>query len=250
LKFVGRQKFDLEKIIAAVEIAVVALDASLSFGDFSTAHMAYRTKKFRPIGLGFANLNAVLERLCLAPDSKAARALAGAIASLLGAVAYRRSAELAAAVGADNHLKKNLPNQSRIVKKHYQASMRLTDAVVDQLKSSVNINEVLFAANLEWDIAIRLGKQHGWRNCHLSALTPIDGSLILEYVEGVSAVAAKDQVELLASLQPYLSGGIGRSIHLSADATTDDIAELYKLAWRRGLKSLTIRRKVEYDDKQ
>jgi ribonucleoside-diphosphate reductase alpha chain len=250
LKFISRQRFDFEKFISAVEIAVVALDASIGFGDFSTADMADRTKKFRPIGLGFANLNAVLERLGLEPGSKTAQALAGAIASLLGAVAYRRSAELAAAVGADDHLKQNLPNQSRIVKKHYQASMRLTDAVVDELKSSVNINEVLFAANLEWDIALELGKQHGWRNCHLSALSPSDDSLILEYVEGVSTVAAKDQVELLASLQPYLSGGIGRSIHLSADATTDDIAELYKLAWRRGLKSLTIRRKVEYDDKQ
>jgi ribonucleoside-diphosphate reductase alpha chain len=247
LKFVSKNRFEFEKFIAAVELAITALDVSLDFGDFSTTGMRYQTRRWRPVGLGFTNLEASFEQLKLKPGSQSAKVLASAIANLLSAVAYRRSAELAGAVGVSDGLKKDLPAQLRAVKRHYQASMHLTDAVVDQLKLQVNINELIFAANLEWEIALEFGRKHGFRNCQLSLLAPDDKSFILNRVEASTVTDPAEQLELLASLQPFLSGGIDAPINLPTATTAEEVAQLYKTAWRRGLKSLTICRQVEYN---
>jgi ribonucleoside-diphosphate reductase alpha chain len=242
VKFVTRQHFDFEKFITAVEVAVTALDISIEFGDFSTAELGRRTKQFRPIGLSLANLDGLFDKLNLKPNSKAAQALASAITSLLSAVAYRRSAELAAAVGVGEQLKKDLPNQLKIAQKHYQASMRLTDAVVDELKSSVNINEVIFAANLEWGIALEFGAKHGFRNCQLTLMANekdfiIDQSLRAERCNPDPI----NQIELLAAIQPFLTGGISIPINPPNGATVENVAELYKMAWKRRLKGVSFR---------
>jgi ribonucleotide reductase alpha subunit len=154
--------------------------------------------------------------------------LASGIASLLSAVAYRRSAELATAVGTSELLKIDLPNQLKIARKHYQVSMKLTDAVVDQLKSPTNLNEVIFAANLEWDIALEFGEKHGFRNCQLTMLAP-DEDFILDHVK-TAETKPIDKIELMSAVQPFLTGGINLPIGEASE-------ELCKLAWEKGLKS-------------
>jgi ribonucleotide reductase alpha subunit len=161
--------------------------------------------------------------------------LASAVASLLSAVAYRRSAELATAVGVGERLKKDLPNQLKIARKHYQASMNLTDEVVDELKSPVNINEVIFAANLEWDIALEFGEKHGFRNCQLTLLAD-ENDFILD--QSLRAKRSNpdpiNQIELLAAIQPFLTGGISAQISSATE-------ELCQLAWKCGLKGVSFR---------
>nr|MDT0665980.1 vitamin B12-dependent ribonucleotide reductase [Micromonospora sp. DSM 115978] len=92
--------FDAGAYTAAVEIVVVATDISYCFAAFPTAEIGRRTRAYRPLGIGYANLGALLMATGRAYDSPAGRSLAAAVTSLTTAPAYRRSAELAAVVGA------------------------------------------------------------------------------------------------------------------------------------------------------
>lgn len=234
-KFISGKRFDFEKYISAVEIAATALDISVGFCDFSTTHINSQTKKSRPIGVSFTNLDVILEKFKL--SSRSARVFSASIADLTSAVAYRRSAELSVAVGNSERLKNNLKNQRDIVKKHYEESLRLTDKVVDEMKLDVNINELIFAANLEWDIALDFSKKFGFRNCQLTLLSS-DRDFILEKTEQKNKQKPIDQIKIFSGMQPFITGGIGTPIIIN-DENVEQIEEMYFFAWKHGLKSVT-----------
>ena len=237
LRFFDGKKFNFEKFISAVELTVVYLNILVSLGDFATPHIGDQTKKFRPIGISFTNLAALLENLNLKPDSKAAKSLSGAIASLMSATAYRCSAETSAAVGSNTVAKKHHANQLQIVKKHYKASMLLTDTIVDDSKMPININEIIFAANLEWDIALEFGEKHGWYNCQVSLLSP-DEDFIFEKINVRNTASPENQVGLLSAIQPYITGGIGQTIKIPKNISVSRIEKIYKIAWKSGQKTV------------
>ena len=242
LKFVDEKKFDFEKYILAIEMAVTVLDISVSLGNFSTVYMDTQTKKFRPIGVSFTNLEAIFGHFKISLNSKAARVLGASIANLTSAVAYRRSAELAVAAGIGDPLKINLPDQRAIVKKHYEKSLELTDEVVDEMKFNVNINDLLFAANLEWDIALDFSKKHGFRNCQLTLLAKED-NFIFDKPEIKKTFKPIDQIKMLSRIQPFLTGGIGLPVYIDNNESVEKIEELSISAWKSGLKSITFCKK-------
>ncbi|MDR0956080.1 MAG: vitamin B12-dependent ribonucleotide reductase [Candidatus Nomurabacteria bacterium] len=173
LKFLGDDgKFDIEKFRVAVEIVFTAMDISITFGDFPTEKISANTKKYRQLGIGYANLGALLMASGLPYDSKEGQAVAAAITSLMSGAAYRRSAEIAEVLGAYAGFAPNAADQARIVKKHSDASLKKTDEVVDNLKLGINADEILFAANREWEDALKLGGENGWRNSQVSLLAP------------------------------------------------------------------------------
>jgi ribonucleoside-diphosphate reductase alpha chain len=171
-RFVGDDgRFDFDKFISVVEIATTMLDIAITLGDFSTAHIGGQAKKLRPIGLILGNLEKFLVEYGLTSGSEAGRAVASALASLASATAYRCSAELAAAL----NIPQNKTNpQIQIIKKHHHISLQLTDAIVDNFQLAINLNEIIFAANLEWGRALELGESRGWRNCQLFLIAPSD----------------------------------------------------------------------------
>src|SRR5204863_8931428 len=91
--------FDVEKFTKAVELIITAMDISICFADFPTEAIGINTRAYRQLGIGYANLGALLMASGLAYDSEGGRALAAAILALMTAVSYRRSAELAGIVG-------------------------------------------------------------------------------------------------------------------------------------------------------
>ena len=91
--------FDGERFVRAVELIIMAMDISICFADFPTEAIGETTRAFRQLGIGYANLGALLMATGHAYDSEGGRALAAGITSLMTGTAYRRSAELAAAVG-------------------------------------------------------------------------------------------------------------------------------------------------------
>lgn len=172
LKFLGDDgKFDVDKFIHAVEIIFTAMDLSVSFGDFPTEHITDNTKKFRQLGIGYANLGALLMAIGLPYDSPEGRRVAGAITSLMTGSAYRRSAELAASVGPFAGFMRNRDSMLRVIRKHTKASMKLTDQITD-VDHHINAADIIFAANREWDAAQSLGQKYGWRNSQASLLAP------------------------------------------------------------------------------
>ncbi|ABD12860.1 vitamin B12-dependent ribonucleotide reductase [Frankia sp. B2] len=166
LKFLRPDRsFDAEAFVAAVELIITAMDISICFADFPTPEITRVSRAYRQLGIGYANLGALLMASARAYDSDGGRALAASITSLMTATAYRRSAELAGIVGAYDGFARNADAHRRVMRKHAAAN----DAV-----RSVHAEDsrILAVASREWARAQTVGEKHGWRNAQASLLAP------------------------------------------------------------------------------
>jgi ribonucleoside-diphosphate reductase alpha chain len=166
LKFVTPDgTFDAPLFARAVEFIITAMDVSICFADFPTEPIAETTRKFRQLGIGYANLGALLMALGHAYDSDGGRALAAAITSLMTGVSYRRSAEMAQVVGAYEGYARNAEAHQRVMRKH---------AAANELVRTYHSNDaaVRALATEEWQKGIEIGTKHGWRNAQASVLAP------------------------------------------------------------------------------
>ncbi len=166
LKFLNDDDtFDVERFVKAVEIIITAMDISVTFGDFPTEAIAETTRNYRQLGIGYANLGALLMATGHGYDSDGGRALAAAITSLMTAAAYRRSAELAAVEGPYNGYARNADAHQRVMRKHQAAN--------DELRTVNEMDATLHqAATQEWEKVVSLGAQDGFRNAQASLLAP------------------------------------------------------------------------------
>ncbi|MFE3165529.1 vitamin B12-dependent ribonucleotide reductase [Streptomyces sp. NPDC059224] len=161
----GHQSFEVERFAKVVELVITAMDISICFADFPTQKIGENTRAFRQLGIGYANLGALLMATGHAYDSDGGRALAGAITSLMTGTAYKRSAELAAVVGPYDGYARNADAHNRVMKQHADAN---TAAVrMDDLDSPV-----WAAATEAWQDVVRLGEKNGFRNSQASVLAP------------------------------------------------------------------------------
>ena len=128
------------------------MDISICFADFPTEAIGVNTRAYRQLGIGYANLGALLMASGLAYDSDGGRALAGAITSLMTGVAYRRSAELAGVVGPYEGFARNAAAHARVMRKHAAAN----DAV---RAMHDNDRAVLAAATEEWARGNKIGEK-------------------------------------------------------------------------------------------
>ncbi len=166
LKFLGTDNsFDTEKFVKAVEVIITAMDISICFADFPTESIGVNTRAYRQLGIGYANLGALLMASGLAYDSDGGRAMAGAITSLMTGTAYRRSAELAGIVGPYEGFARNAKAHARVMRKHAAAN----DAA---RPLHANDRAVFAAATEEWTVGNKLGEKNGWRNAQASVLAP------------------------------------------------------------------------------
>ena len=157
--------FDAERFVKVVELVITAMDISICFADFPTEAITETTRTFRQLGIGYANLGALLMASGLGYDSDGGRALAAAITSLMTGAAYRRSAELAAVVGPYDGYARNAEAHRRVMRKHAAAN--------DAARTVHTLDrEVHQVATREWEAALRLGEKNGWRNAQASLLAP------------------------------------------------------------------------------
>jgi ribonucleoside-diphosphate reductase alpha chain len=119
MKFLKQDgSFDSRTFARAAEVIITAMDISICFADFPTEAIGDTTKRYRQLGIGYANLGALLMASGLAYDSEGGRALAGAITSLMSGITYKRSAELAGIVGAYDGFARNAQPHARVMRKH------------------------------------------------------------------------------------------------------------------------------------
>ncbi|CAO5241850.1 vitamin B12-dependent ribonucleotide reductase [Frankia sp. AgKG'84/4] len=163
----GDRRFDTAAFTAAVELVVLAMDISLSFADVPTPEMRATTQDYRQIGVGYTNLGAMLMATGQAYDSEEGRATAAAITSLLSATAYRRSAEIAAALGPYPGFADNAAAHRAVAQRHAAAHHATRPPA-----AGFAGGEILTRAGLEWHRALGLGERHGWRNSHLTLISP------------------------------------------------------------------------------
>ena len=157
--------FDVATFEKVVELVITAMDISICFADFPTEAIGDTTRKYRQLGIGYANLGALLMASGLAYDSDAGRALAGSITSLMTGTAYRRSAELAGVVGPYEGYARNAAAHNRVMRKHAAAN----DAVRTYTPLDKDVHQ---AATEVWADVVSLGERQGFRNSQASVLAP------------------------------------------------------------------------------
>jgi ribonucleoside-diphosphate reductase alpha chain len=166
LKFLKADgSFDTKTFVKATELVITSMDISICFADFPTDPIGETTRNFRQLGIGYANLGALLMASGLAYDSEGGRALAGAITSLMTGTSYRRSAELAGIVGAYNGYARNASAHTRVMRKHQNAT--------ESAKSVATLDkDVWTEAIKQWSTGNSIGEKNGWRNAQASVLAP------------------------------------------------------------------------------
>ncbi len=157
--------FDGARFAKAVEIVITAMDISICFADFPTEPIGDTTRAFRQLGVGYANLGALLMATGHAYDSAGGRSLAAAITSLMTGTAYRRSAELAGVVGPYEGYARNADAHQRVMRKHAAANDDIR--TLDRVDS-----EVHRLATRAWQRCLKVGEKNGWRNSQASVLAP------------------------------------------------------------------------------
>ena len=310
LKFLtSNGSFDTKTFVKATELIITAMDISICFADFPTEPIGVTTRDYRQLGIGFANLGALLMASGLAYDSDGGRQLAGAITSLMTGTSYRRSAELAGIVGPYAGYARNAQAHTRVIQKHANASA--------SARSVTTLDaDVWQVANQEWAKSLEIGAKNGWRNAQASVLAPTGtiglmmdcdttgiepdlalvkfkklvggGSMqivnqtipvalrklgyteetieaIVEFIAangnvvdapglkpehydifdcamGVRSISAMGHVHMMAACQPFISGAISKTVNLPAEATVEEIEEVYYQGWKLGLKALAVYR--------
>jgi ribonucleoside-diphosphate reductase alpha chain len=157
--------FDVESFVKAVEMVITAMDISICFADFPTEKIGETTRAFRQLGIGYANLGALLMASGLGYDSDGGRAAAAAITSLMTGTAYKRSAELAGVVGPYDGYARNAQAHTRVMRKHAAAN----DAVRTMHPLDQQVHQ---AATQAWAQVLEIGERNGWRNAQASVLAP------------------------------------------------------------------------------
>jgi ribonucleoside-diphosphate reductase alpha chain len=165
MKFIdGEGTFDVADFKHAVEIVFTAQEILVGESSYPTERIGINARAYRQLGLGYANLGALLMARGLAYDSDAGRAWAGAITALMTGHGYRTSALVAQAMGPFEGYEPNADAMLRVIRKHRAAA--------DEIDAEPVPEALLSAAKQSWDEAIALGERHGYRNAQASVLAP------------------------------------------------------------------------------
>ncbi len=165
MKFVDADgTFDVKAFRKAVDVVFTAQEIVVGNSDYPTEKIGENARTFRQLGLGYANLGALLMARGLPYDSDAGRAWAGAITALMTGQAYRTSARIAEVTGPFEGYEPNADAMLRVVRKHRAAA--------DEIDGEHVPEALLSAAKQSWDDAIAFGIKHGFRNAQATVLAP------------------------------------------------------------------------------
>jgi ribonucleoside-diphosphate reductase alpha chain len=166
MKFRGEDgELDLDAFQNAVDVVFLAQEIVVGYSSYPTPEIDANAKAYRELGLGYANLGALLMARGLPYDSDEGRAYAAAITALMTGRAYRKSAEIAARMGPHAGYQPNAAAMVGVIAKHRAAVGNIQDS--DSVPS-----DLLSAARQAWDDALDLGEVHGFRNAQATVLAP------------------------------------------------------------------------------
>jgi ribonucleoside-diphosphate reductase alpha chain len=165
LKFVTPDgRFDTDSYRAALRTTILAQEIIVDNASYPTPAIERNSYDYRPLGIGYANLGALLMSMGLPYDSDEGRAFAGAVTAVLSGQSYRVSAEVAQDRGPFAGYAKNREPMLRVIRKHADA--------VKAIDRSLVPDDLYRAAQEDWEAAYELGKRVGFRNSQISVLAP------------------------------------------------------------------------------
>ncbi len=304
--------FDTDAFRHAIDIMITAQDILVDKAAYPSPTIAKNSRSMRALGLGFADLGALVMRLGLPYDSESARSWASTITGFLTGEAYLQSARIAAVRGPFAQFPANRSAMLGVLKTHREHLHQIspTDIPAPMLAEAFEV----------WDEALRLGQEHGYSNCQATVMAPtgtvafmmdcdttgiepemalvkhkiLSGGGHLRIVnktvpraletlgypvdeieeilatveeagtiEGISClrpehlpvfdcafrpirgerlISPAGHLKMMAAVQPFISGGISKTVNLPRDCSVEDIEEIYREAWRMGLKSISVYR--------
>lgn len=314
LKFLREDgTFAVEDFRHAVRVMILAQDILVGGSSYPTERIAKNARDFRELGLGYANLGALLMALGMPYDSDEGRAAAGAITALMCGEAYRYSGAIASAMGPFNGFAVNREPMVRVLKKHRAALSGIS-------RERVFDPTIYDGALSAWDEAVGYGETIGVRNSQVTVLAPtgtisfmmdcdttgvepdfalvkikslVGGGVmkivnhtvprslqrlgytgpeisdIIAHIEqegtiessphlkaghlavfdcavkptsGERAISWQGHVKMVASVQPFISGGISKTFNMPHETTVEDIMDAYLMAWKMGIKVFAVYR--------
>ncbi|HEV3070353.1 MAG TPA: vitamin B12-dependent ribonucleotide reductase [Solirubrobacteraceae bacterium] len=156
---------DVESFEHTVDVMLLAQEIVVGPSSYPTEEIGVNARAFRQLGLGYANLGALLMSNGMPYDSDQGRGVAAAITALMTGRAYRRSAQTAAALGPYERYEENREAHNGVMRMHRDAAYAIGDeSCADQ--------DLLAAARSSWDEAVQLGEEHGYRNAQATVLAP------------------------------------------------------------------------------
>ncbi len=167
-KFISKEGvFDINAFVRTIKTIAVAQDLEIDNSSYPTKEIAENSHKFRPLGMGYANLGALVMSLGLPYDSNEARAAAGAITALLTGKVYETSTEMAERIGTFEEFEKNKKPMLEVMKMHKDSLKN-----IDKTKLPKGLEDVLNEAEKTWDNVIKRGMKYGFRNSQATVLAP------------------------------------------------------------------------------
>ena len=309
MKFVDADgTFDVAAFRHAIDVVFLAQEIIVGNSSYPTDRITKNANDYRELGIGYANLGALLMSRGLPYDSDGGRAWAGAITALMTGWAYRDSALFAEQLGPFNGYAPNAEPMLNVMRKHR--------ASIDEIDGDMVPEVILTAAKNAWDEAITLGGQHGYRNSQASVLAPtgtiglmmdcdttgiepdlalvknkklvgggtmrivnqtipkalvklgyspteveqitahihehntVDGApylkaehrAVFDCAMGDNAIHYMGHVNMMAAVQPFISGAISKTVNMPESVTVEEVENLFVEGWKLGLKALAIYR--------
>ena len=315
MKFVDDNgEFDDVAFRHAVKILIIAQEILIDRAAYPTPQITYNSHEFRPLGLGYANLGALLMSRGLPYNDASGRAYAAIITAIMTGEAYAVSAQIAQKHGgAFPSYSQNNNSMLRVIEMHRNAIEKVAD--LDTVPTSM-----VDVARSSWDSALTTGKESGFRNAQVTVLAPTGtiafmmdcdttgvepdialvkyktlvgggymkivnqtvpaalGKLgysqqqvqnILSYIEaedtiegapdlkqsdlaifdcafkpakGKRCISSRGHIQMMAAVQPFLSGAISKTVNMPNEASIEDIMQAYVEAWQLGVKAVAIYR--------
>jgi ribonucleoside-diphosphate reductase alpha chain len=175
----AEQQFKIDDYIHAVRLWTIVLELSVVMAQFPSKAIARKSYDYRTLGLGFANLGALLMVMGIPYDSEEGRTIAGALAAILSGEAYRTSALMAQELGPFARFKANREGMLRVIRNHRRAAYTSRKSEYEKLSVTPHgldpaycPRDLLAAAKRAWDEALALGEKYGYRNAQVSVVAP------------------------------------------------------------------------------
>jgi len=199
--------FDTDSFEHATDVMLLAQEIVVGPSSYPTEEIGRNARAFRQLGLGYANLGAYLMSNGLPYDSAEGRAVAGAITALMTGRGYRKSAEIAAAMGPYDEYEKNREAHNGVMRMHQDASHEVDAELVEE--------DLLSAAQRSWDEAVELGDEHGYRNAQATVLAPTG---TISFLMDCDTTGIEPDFSLV-KFKELVGGGqmtiVNRSVHLA-----------------------------------
>ena len=157
-------QFDVQSFKSAVDVTITAQEILVDNASYPTPRIAENSHNFRPLGLGYANLGALLMSMALPYDSDEGRDVAGAVTALMCGEAYAQSARVAERMGPFPGYEANCEPMLGVIRMHRDA--------IRGIKPDHVQAELYLGAQDAWDCALELGEKHGYKNSQVTVLAP------------------------------------------------------------------------------